>query len=38
MNDRLAGYAQQRNHPEVEGTSELSAYLYFGQISVQQIV
>ncbi len=37
ISDRLAGYAQQRNHPEVEGTSELSAYLHFGQISVQQI-
>jgi deoxyribodipyrimidine photo-lyase len=37
MNDRLAEYAQQRNHSEVEGTSELSAYLHFGQISVQQI-
>ena len=37
MEGRLAEYAQQRNHPEVEGTSELSAYLHFGQISVQQI-
>jgi deoxyribodipyrimidine photo-lyase len=37
MEDRLARYSQQRNHPEVEGTSELSAYLHFGQISVQQI-
>ena len=37
MEDRLAGYTQQRNHPEFERTSELSAYLHFGQISVQQI-
>ncbi len=37
ISDRLAGYAQQRNHPELQGTSELSAYLHFGQISVQQI-
>jgi hypothetical protein len=37
MEGRLAEYAQQRNHPEAEGTSELSAYLHFGQISVQQI-
>jgi deoxyribodipyrimidine photolyase len=37
MDDRLGEYARQRNHPEVQGTSELSAYLHFGQISVQQI-
>jgi deoxyribodipyrimidine photo-lyase len=37
ISDRLAGYAQQRNHPELQGTSELSVYLHFGQISVQQI-
>lgn len=37
MEDRIAEYTHKRNHPEVEGTSELSAYLHFGQISVQQI-
>ncbi|MGZ3616133.1 MAG: deoxyribodipyrimidine photo-lyase, partial [Ktedonobacteraceae bacterium] len=37
MEKRLVSYAQQRNHPEFEGTSELSAYLHFGQVSVQQI-
>jgi len=37
MEDRLAEYAQQRNHPEFGGTSELSPYLHFGQISVRQI-
>jgi deoxyribodipyrimidine photo-lyase len=37
IDERLAGYAKQRNHPELHGTSELSAYLHFGQISVQQI-
>lgn len=35
MDDRLAEYAQRRNHPEVHRTSELSAYQHFGQISVQ---
>jgi deoxyribodipyrimidine photo-lyase len=35
MTERLAGYGEQRNHPEVHGTSELSAYLHFGQISIQ---
>jgi deoxyribodipyrimidine photo-lyase len=30
---RLANYPDQRNHPETAGTSQLSAYLHFGQIS-----
>lgn len=34
---RLAGYAERRNLPEVAETSELSAYLHFGHISVQQL-
>src|SRR5271154_5414668 len=29
----LADYATQRNHPEVDGTSQLSPYLHFGHIS-----
>jgi deoxyribodipyrimidine photo-lyase len=29
---KLINYAQQRNHPEVDGTSRLSPYLHFGQI------
>jgi deoxyribodipyrimidine photo-lyase len=37
MDDRLGEYGRQRNHPEVQRTSELSAYLHFGQISVQQL-
>ena len=37
LRERLAGYDQQRNHPEDAGTSELSAYLHFGQISVQRV-
>ena len=30
--ERLAGYAEHRNHPDREGTSELSPYLHFGHI------
>jgi deoxyribodipyrimidine photo-lyase len=37
MDDRLVEYARQRNHLWLQGTSKLSAYLHFGQISVQQI-
>ena len=29
---RLAGYANKRNKPELDGTSRLSPYLHFGQI------
>jgi deoxyribodipyrimidine photo-lyase len=29
---KLRDYADQRNHPEVDGTSRLSPYLHFGQI------
>lgn len=36
MQERLAAYGEQRNEPALAGTSELSAYLHFGQISVQQ--
>jgi len=32
VRERLAGYPEQRNHPEAAGTSELSAYLHFGHI------
>ncbi len=37
ITERLAGYAERRNHPELAGTSELSAYLHFGQISLQHM-
>jgi deoxyribodipyrimidine photo-lyase len=37
IEDRLADYAEKRNHPEVEATSGLSPYLHFGHISVHQI-
>ena len=32
IRDRLRGYAQTRNHPELDGTSRLSAYLHFGHL------
>lgn len=35
--ERLTDYSEQRNHPERAGTSELSAYLHFGHIAVQQV-
>ncbi|GCE27255.1 deoxyribodipyrimidine photo-lyase [Dictyobacter alpinus] len=37
LKERLHAYADQRNNPELVGTSELSAYLHFGQISAQQL-
>ena len=30
---KLKLYSKQRNHPEIDGTSDLSAYLHFGHIS-----
>jgi len=30
---KLKRYSTQRNHPEIDGTSDLSAYLHFGHIS-----
>ena len=30
--ERLAGYAEHRNHPEHDATSQLSPYLHFGHI------
>jgi deoxyribodipyrimidine photo-lyase len=32
LTDRLNGYSKNRNHPEVDGTSQLSPYLHFGHI------
>jgi deoxyribodipyrimidine photo-lyase len=37
VQERLAAYAEHRNEPALAGTSELSAYLHFGQVSVQQV-
>jgi deoxyribodipyrimidine photo-lyase len=35
--ERLADYPWARNRPEVAGTSELSAHLHFGQVSVHTV-
>ena len=32
IRERLKGYATERNRPEMDGTSQLSAYLHFGHI------
>lgn len=37
IKERLPGYAERRNLPEVSETSELSAYLHYGHLSVQQM-
>src|SRR6185503_14319198 len=34
---RLVGYASRRNSPDLDGTSQLSPYLHFGQISVHAV-
>ena len=34
---RLPGYASTRNHPELDGTSQLSPYLHFGHIGPRTI-
>ena len=34
---KLPEYAQSRNHPDLDGTSNLSPYLHFGHISAHQI-
>jgi deoxyribodipyrimidine photo-lyase len=35
--DGIAAYAEARDRPDVEGTSRLSPYLHFGQISPRQV-
>lgn len=37
LRSRLKGYATQRNKPDLDGTSQLSPYLHFGQIGVQRV-
>jgi len=37
LKDHLSRYLEDRNQPEVEGTSGLSPYLHFGHISAHQI-
>ena len=34
---RLDGYAQKRNHPELDATSRLSAFLHFGQLGPREV-
>ncbi|MDR3724416.1 MAG: deoxyribodipyrimidine photo-lyase [Terracidiphilus sp.] len=34
---KLAGYEEKRNHPEADGTSRLSPYLHFGNLSPVRI-
>lgn len=37
LQKRLTGYAENRNNPLIEGQSNLSPYLHFGNISAQRI-
>ena len=37
LRNRLAAYAEMRNEPEQQTTSDLSPYIHFGHISVHQI-
>jgi deoxyribodipyrimidine photo-lyase len=37
LRERLSGYASNRNHPELDGTSQLSPYLHFGHIGPRTI-
>lgn len=38
IDQRLAGYAARRNDPSVDGQSELSPYLHYGQLSAATVV
>jgi deoxyribodipyrimidine photo-lyase len=37
VSDRLASYAEDRRHPDVDGSSHLSPYLHFGHISTHEV-
>ena len=37
VNRQLPGYASNRNKPELDGTSRLSAYLHFGQVGPRAV-
>ena len=37
LDERLAGYAHDRDRPDRDGTSSLSAHLHFGEISPRQV-
>ena len=38
LDDRLGGYADDRNQPDVDAASGLSPYLHFGQVSAHAVV
>ncbi|MBC7644723.1 MAG: deoxyribodipyrimidine photo-lyase [Thermoleophilia bacterium] len=38
IGDELHGYATRRNKPEIDGTSRLSSFLHFGQLSPHAVV
>ena len=37
IRERLRGYAEGRNHPELDATSQLSPYLHFGHIGPREV-
>ncbi len=37
LRQRLNGYASNRNHPDLDGTSQLSPYLHFGHIGPRSV-
>jgi deoxyribodipyrimidine photo-lyase len=37
VGDRLERYAEDRNHPDLDGTSGLSPYLHFGHLSAHEV-
>jgi len=37
LRERLRGYATNRNHPELDGTSRISPYLHFGHIGPRAV-
>jgi deoxyribodipyrimidine photo-lyase len=37
VDERLARYGDDHNHPDEDGTSRLSPYLHFGHVSAQQV-
>ncbi len=37
INNRLDGYSTRRNNPNLDGQSNLSPYLHFGQLSAQRV-
>jgi deoxyribodipyrimidine photo-lyase len=37
IRERLDGYAEGRNHPELDATSQLSPYLHFGHIGPREV-